>query len=266
MKSTIKTSLICLALLAAFGAKSAMAEKYTMYVPAKGVIVSQEPTEPLVPGTPTDFAYSGKIDTYVVPTSGKYILEAYGGQGGYRSNYSSGTGFGAVMKCAVTLQAGTTLKILVGGAGVTTAFYAGAAGGTFIATSNNVPLVVAGGGGGGAAYYGGYPGVATNTGDTGPGTSAGFNNGAGFLGDSATAKSFVNGGASPQGTGGFGGGGGYQGGGGGYSGGGSDAKNISGKGGTSFCSGELLEGVTGGWGNPQEWQPVWNGRASVKKQ
>lgn len=194
------------------------------------------------------FDYTGAIDSsWVAPRSGFYIVEVTGAGGGATKGWSGYKSKGAFMKCSVNINAGTTLKVLVGQQGLAVFSAGGGGGGTFVATADNVPLAVAGGGGGTQIYSGGGDGLTTNSG-TGGGSVVGFsgtaNTGAGFAGDGYLAKSFVNGGASGDASrGGFGGGGGAGGGGGGYTGGNvvSGYSNQNpGAGGGSFCANGVI--------------------------
>lgn len=199
-----------------------------------------------------DVTVTAGIQYWVVPTTGPYSIECFGGQG-----YGAFGGRGAHITGEFTLTAGDTLKLLVGqragnyfdwpNTGYNNQY--GGGGGSFATYTNNTPLVVAGGGGGnhGTAY------IPQNDGQIAEAGNAGFNasivgaggtagqggaqassadGGGGLLTDGAGIAggiSFVNGGLGgiDQGTGGFGCGGGTSswnnyrgGGGGGYSGGG----------------------------------------------
>lgn len=210
----------------------------------------------------------GTIQTYVVPTTGNYRIEAWGAQGG--SSTGSPTvgqgGLGARMYGEFALTAGETIKILVGQQGIggnnsqSNHWAGGGGGGTFVTraphnTTGSI-LVVAGGGGGGYYYSGtvangtggttgtsglsGQGGVAGgSTGGAGTGVNGGASSG--FSGNGTySSSSYVNGGAgglmqTSWGDfglhGGFGGGGGAglpSGGGGGYSGGGGGTWNYLG--------------------------------------
>ncbi len=188
------------------------------------------------------FNYTGSMQNYTVPANVTTLtITAKGAQGG------NGGGLGAIMTGDVTVTPGNTLKILVGGQGMTnyqfcgTWFGAGGGGGSFVTTSTNTPLIIAGGGGGNIcaplvgmdavtgttgqngnspAYPSniGYGGVAGN-GATGNLPHGG--NGGGLLTDGANGscaspgQAFVNGGAGgvaciglPGSDGGYGGGGG----------------------------------------------------------
>lgn len=194
--------------------------------------------------TSQTFNYIGAVDTsFVAPRSGTYTVEVWGAQSGPRVNYSWAvdTRGGAYMKCAVNIDAGSRLKIMVGGQGKTSSGNIGAGGGTFVTLQDNTPLAVGGGGGGGWANYSGTGGQITNNGTTLGGA------GAGLTGDaSATcgAKSFVNGGAGGGTLGGYGGGGGSGacGGGGGYN-GGAQVGSYTGAGGGSYCQMYMIQGI-----------------------
>jgi len=209
------------------------------------------------------------IQTWTVPQSGVYRIEARGAQG-----YGTYGGKGASIAGDFTLTAGQVLKIVVGQLPLAppasyTSQYAGG-GGSFVTYTNNAALVVAGGGGGswstslttnsdGTISTSGNPGVNGTTnalGGTGGNGGGVVNNSCGGGGLStdgagnAGGFAFVNGamGGSLRGTGGFGGGGGTASandnrrgaGGGGYSGGGGSqgsSSNPEGGGGGSFNGG-----------------------------
>ena len=234
------------------------------------------------PTTPTNYGYSGSIKTFTAPATGQYQLETWGAQGG--SNNTLG-GKGAYAKSIVTLNAGETVKILVGqlaGYGISAG---GGGGGTFITSNSNIPLAVAGGGGG--LEYGRAPGnwshgQATQQGGVAPGASvvsvgyggsnnpnnSGSSGGGGFYGNGMTSNhnygnggiSFLNGGARQNGGiysgtpyGGFGGGAsthgnsGGGGGGGGFTGGsgGNHDSPGSGGGGGSYYTGTGGQAIAG---------------------
>ena len=197
---------------------------------------------------------SGGIQTWVVPATGAYRIEAFGGQG-----YGTYGGRGAHMSGEFNLNIGDVLKILVGQkAGdyyqypaTTYNHQYGGGGGSFVTSNTNVPYIVAGGGGGSHSTTGfiatsdgqittsGANGANGSTLGTGGangsgGTDASSANGGGGLltngGGTYGGASFITGGLGGNGNygrGGFGCGGGTSsynnyrgGGGGGYSGGG----------------------------------------------
>jgi hypothetical protein len=99
--------------------------------------------------TSTNTLYNGVtsssgIQLWTVPSTGDYLIESYGAQGG------NGTGLGAKISGTFNLTAGTVLKIVVGQMGVGTAGKAGG-GGSFVVkppyNSNASILTIAGGGG-----------------------------------------------------------------------------------------------------------------------
>ena len=207
---------------------------------------------------PLDFRATGALQTYRVPTTGSYVIEASGAQGGAGGGPG---GKGARLKGTFFLSAGDVLQILIGkqgGAGTTPHQAAGGGGGgTFVWKSNLPaplplkPLLAAGGGGGGNggpglvgldAGAGAAPGGRDGHGGESDGGSFHYSGGGGggWLsgGDVGSTPTFCSGGTlwhggaganycgNCGGSGGFGGGGGGaflgcgSGGGGGYSGGG----------------------------------------------
>jgi hypothetical protein len=219
-------------------------------------------------GTVFDFAYTGSLADFTVPTTDSYQILAFGAQGGIATfdGFVGVGGQGAEIGGNFSLTAGEVLQIAVGGAGSGS----GGGGGTFVVGPvgpDNAPLVIAGGGGGGGVIFLGpglpgqgglispeggstgsspqFPNGNGGTGGNGGGGGIPFGGGGGgggFLtpgGDSLEGG--IGGGAFPNFTvgGNFGGGGGGPGGGGGgYSGGG------GGSGGS-----QLGEGPGGGGGS-----------------
>jgi hypothetical protein len=206
---------------------------------------------------------TGGIQSFTVPTTGPYRIEAYGASGGTTSI----SGYGAKISGDYNFTAGTVLSILVGqmGSMYATGNSDGGGGGSFVA--QGATLFAAAGGGGGAAQNP-VLGQNANTSTTVVNGSAsqfgskaaGYNvNGTHFTYGVYTtvAQAFTNGGAGqaggaaggwPGGTygdGGFGGGGsacacstGGGGGGGGYLGGGGGNSGIytTGYGGSSYLN------------------------------
>jgi len=200
---------------------------------------------------------TGTIQTWTVPATGTFTIEAWGAQGGVSTAATFPGGKGAYIKGDFSLTVGTVVKILVGQTGLGSPEHGGGGGGSFVVTSGGTALVVAGGGGGLRASAAGAGGdgqittsgqAALDTGGAG-GTSGGGggissswgSGGGGFSGDGTNdgvygfgGKSYLAGGvgggkgSGPCGSeaqGGFGGGGAGNGcwgggGGGGYSGGG----------------------------------------------
>lgn len=204
------------------------------------------------------FAYSGAIEEFAVPRSGKYKVETWGAEGSRGSSgYTAGKGAYAVS--VLNLNENDWLKVLVGQQGLNLNSNGGSGGGgSFVAKADNTPISVAGGGGG--SYSGNFTGNYHHGQPTrqvqplssfsqqqseGQGGFAGYNGapypstsgaGGGFYGDGMANNysgggsggyAFVNGGGTGKGYtsgvhGGFGGGGGTAyvgGGGGGYTGG-----------------------------------------------
>ncbi len=225
----------------------------------------------------TRFTYSGSIDSYVVPKDGIYRITARGAGGG--SGYTENSavtsralgpagGQGAAARGLFELSAGTTLSLVVGGAGIRSSRYSGGGGGggSFVFIGST-PYVVGGGGGGGSNLAMGQS--ASGIGGTGAGGSIldtfGGAPGAGWFGDGQVPYTVfgspdVAGKSRPSfaggidffvglGTGGFGGGGSGQtgllgldnqtlggGGGGGYTGGDGGNENGGGFAGTSYVA------------------------------
>jgi len=210
------------------------------------------------------------IQTWTVPYTGAFRIEARGAQGGASTNAG---GLGATMAGDFTLTAGEVLRILVGQMGENGGTGpGGGGGGSFVVrspyTSTTNAILVAGGGTGDGTYLN-NPGLTTTSGGFG-GVSGGVNGqgglggtrgagGGGFLTDgapctvnviySSPGQAFVNGGRGGPVTnnttcnftanGGFGGGASHGGNcinnggaGGGYSGGGGSSNTIAGGGGS----------------------------------
>ena len=192
-----------------------------------------------------DVTVSSGIQSWTVPSSGTYTIEAWGADGGNGDiaySYDSKGGDGRKLKANFSLAQGSVLNILVGQIGedaVSGCCHAGGGGGgTFVTYSNNTPIIVASGGNGGSWGYwnvDGPDGLFSNAGNTyGGSTNGRAGGGGGLVGNGITYRSsdhgisFTNGGTggtrsyNGSGDGGFGGGGGayYEGGGGGgYNGG-----------------------------------------------
>ena len=143
--------------------------------PALGAIgvSSGAPNLGAAAGTPFSFVGS-QFQSYTVPATGWYFLDAQGAQGGAASNGSHQGGKGARMQGYAYLQQGAVLRIAVGGAGGVgqsdgnNVSGGGGGGGSSIVlasgsvetlSSSDIPLLIAGGGGGAAANYDGSPGL-----------------------------------------------------------------------------------------------------------
>ncbi len=223
----------------------------------------------------TSTGYYGSYQSWTVPTTGTYTIEAWGAEGGTPTSYPQSTGGkGARMRGDFTLTAGEVIRILVGQQGKSGTNDGGGGGGTYVAKqTGNVPLIVAGGGGGGgymAPYGAGMDAVtATNGTNDRAGSCTGGTNGsggtccsnaasgAGFTGNGQACSnashlpySFISGNGyggagqyAPYIDGGFGGGGATHGGGwggaggGGYSGGAGSSGQYGAGGGGSYNSG-----------------------------
>ena len=215
------------------------------------------------------FAYAGAIETYRVPSTAWYWLEAAGAEGDNNTSSTHRPGRGAIVGGKFQLTVGTSLSVLVGQRpGMSSN---GGGGGSFVVLAGSnppQPLVVGGGGGGsgdgpadnpakhgqateagGAGGGGLHPagGTAGQGGQGGLGTgifSAG--GGGGLLGNGATyyldptasplggGRSFLNGGS-----------GGNLGGPGGFGGGGSGSLKVAGGGGGGYSGGGASAGMQG---------------------
>ena len=135
------------------------------------------------------------IQTWTVPFSGPYRIEAFGAQGGNAGSYTGGKG--TKISGEMTLIAGSILKILIGQSGINAINTSDQAGGTggggsFVSTNINTPLIVAGGGGGASNY----PSYATaNGGDASTGNSGVSGLGTAYFGVGGTSG---NGGTTPN--------------------------------------------------------------------
>jgi hypothetical protein len=121
----------------------------------KAIITYVTELEESITFTNTSSGRSGSIQTYIVPNTGMYRIEAYGAQGGGNPSYAIG-GNGAKMQGDFFLNKDEVLQILVGQMGLcgsnTSYISGGGGGGTFVAKGTNytnaIPLIIAGGGGG----------------------------------------------------------------------------------------------------------------------
>ena len=200
------------------------------------------------------FAASGNVFQYdTIPTTGYYLLEARGGQGGAASNGSFVGGKGAIMQSYEFLQAGTVLRISAGGSGQAgqndqNNVSGGGGGGAstvvkVTGTNTYQPLIIAGGGGGAASNFDGSSGLVSANG----GFSWGGTNGGG-----GGIQSNTRGGA---------GGAGYSGDGGTHCSGSCNGTNVLAYGGQAYLSGNFGGnsgniGGNGGWGGGGEGGPA----------
>lgn len=224
-----------------------------------------------------DFSYTGAIESWVVPTSGRYTIQAWGAQGGNLISAQAG-GRGGYATGDVSLTAGTTIYISIGGQGASlpsgngssnpctfTAGPFGGGGGTYNNGGGGTPgggasdvriggtlflhrVIVAGGGGGGGwnMAVGGVGGGTTGgtASSSGGGTfSQGGTQSAGGNSGTTSASCTRTAGSQGQGGNGSGSSAGGGGGGGGYFGGGGGGYADGGGGGSSFF-GTLANGST----------------------
>ncbi len=201
-----------------------------------------------------EFTYNGTVQPWTVPTgcSGTYKLEVYGAAGGNAltgsDRYTAAPGKGGYATGIVTLSAGTTIYVVVGGKGATAnengftaggyngggqgSWYNGGGGGaTHIGKTNaqlkdttvgNLYIVAGGGGGGGSSHintndHPGGDGGGTSGGNvlSGPGGATvgyGGNQNAGGTSEWGYSGVYGVGGSVTDRYGGGGGGGGYYGG------------------------------------------------------
>lgn len=230
--------------------------------------------EPVSSGSQT-FSYTGSEQTWTVPSGISSItVDVKGAQGGNQINPSSSGGKGGRAQATISVTAGATIYVYVGGAGstVNSATSGGFnGGGGTNCSGNQTPgtgggasdiriggnaysnrVIVAGGGGGGGGYS--YSG---SDGGTGGGTTGGDGeqigganyNGKGGTQSAGGAYGHTNSGTTPGagslgtggrgkgfGNGGGGGGGGYYGGGGGWGFGGGGGSGYVGYSGNSSTS------------------------------
>lgn len=152
------------------------------------------------------FNYSGTIQTYTAPLNARYVIEAWGAQGGgYNFDPRYAGGRGAMVRGRIYLNAGDTLSILVGGAGSGGGDIGfGGGGASWVFRDHVGDLLIAAGGGGGAGYYvgPGGPGQKTQTGQNGRFGGAGGTGGFGGAGGPASDGGGGGGWFGPGGTGG----------------------------------------------------------------
>ena len=112
------------------------------------------------------------IQTSTVPTTGTYTITADGAQGGSIAQGAVG-GLGAEVSGTVTLTAGTTLDIVVGGQGNDFEDLVGGGGGSFVYAQTGDSLLLVAGGGGGAFDGVGGAGQSSTSGQDGLGGGGG---------------------------------------------------------------------------------------------
>ena len=150
----------------------------------------------------SNFNVTAGIQSWTVPGTGSYTIDAYGAKGGnaYSTAYTVGQGARALM--TVNLTEGHIIKILVGQPGGSFGFTGGGGGGTYVynQTTSTVIAVAGGGGGGGGDSSNGKNASLTNTGGSGTNSGyAGGTNGAG--GNGAPGNGWGSGGAGLTGNG-----------------------------------------------------------------
>lgn len=211
----------------------------TLFIsPIPAQAVSANPSPICIGSTCTvSFGFIGDYYSWTAPSTGNYILEVWGAQGGsagYNGSILTNGAKGGYAKGTAAITAGQVLNIYVGGQGAgetstsTSAFLSGGfnGGGTGFngpSTSNNRGagggggsdirlggnaltdrIIVAGGGGGGVYYTGygtNYPGYGGGT-SGGDGYTSGFSVASGWSGKGGTqsaggASGTANGGANP---------------------------------------------------------------------
>lgn len=149
------------------------------------------------------------IQTFTVPSSGRYRLECWGAQGGPGSSSYVG-GMGAYVAGEMDLVGGEVLCLIVGSKGTRggSAYEGGGGGGSFIyRQATGELLLAAGGGGGGSNSSSGVNGTTSTSGTVGTGSGAGAggtngNGGSGSFGASGGGWLTTGGTAtwSPNGT------------------------------------------------------------------
>ncbi|MDP5275233.1 glycine-rich protein [Chengkuizengella axinellae] len=201
----------------------------------------------------TSTGSSGTIQTWTVPETAEYTIEAWGAEGG---RYG---GKGAYVSGTFELTAEDSIKILVGQEGSYSNSAPSGGGGTFVVANSDLPLIIAGGGGGACYSTTSSDGKGTYSSSPDGGNSGGDGaaGGGGFSLDGEDGHtthggySFLNGGYGGPGddggaSGGFGGGGGGDdddescsgpGGGGGYRGGNGGSNGSYATGGYSYNAG-----------------------------
>ncbi|MGE6353790.1 gliding motility-associated C-terminal domain-containing protein [Flavobacterium sp. NPDC079362] len=148
---------------------------------------------------------TGGIQSWIVPVTGNYRINASGARGGNSSANTYVGGFGANMTGEFTLTAGDVIKVLVGQAGITggsdDGYYLGGGGGGGSYITLNSALLMAAGGGGGAGVgesnlngFNGNPALSGTSGNTANGTNGRPNGTPGSGGNGGTASAYYGGG------------------------------------------------------------------------
>ena len=211
----------------------------------------------VISGPVTPVLFQGNTFNYhTIPTSGWYLLDVSGAQGGPAGSHNGG--LGARMRTMVQLAAGDVLKIGIGGAGQAgqndgnnvSGGGGGGASSVVNQTTGNTLLIMAGGGGGAGSDHEGSPGLTGHYGGTGDATFGGLNGIGG--GGGGGIGSDNHGGA---------GGAGYIFDGGTHCSGACNGSNVLSYGGQAYLSGNYggnsgTIGGNGGWGGGGEGGPA----------
>lgn len=101
---------------------------------------------------PIVFNYTGAFQTFTAASSGTYVVNAIGAQGGHGTALGQNFvgGLGASITGSFSLNAGDSFLLAVGGVGSSDlgSYNGGGGGGSFFISAAGFPLLVAGGGGG----------------------------------------------------------------------------------------------------------------------
>lgn len=119
--------------------------------------------------TSKEFNYTGGTQAFTVPVTGTYKLQVWGAQGGtgYGNGYSVAGGLGGYSYGNVSLSAGQTIYVVVGGqGGGMGSQYGGYNGGGNGGYPGNGTIVQSAGGGGGATHIGTFNSVLSSRGST----------------------------------------------------------------------------------------------------
>ena len=132
---------------------------------------------------------NGGIQSWIVPATGTYLIEAWGARGGHKpDNFNAIGGDGAMMSGEFTLTQGEVIYIIVGQmgsdpSGAGSSGGSGGGGGSFVYYDLSDPLIIAGGGGGLGAgnseRINGLPGLIGTSGVSNNGGGAGGTGGSG---------------------------------------------------------------------------------------
>lgn len=80
--------------------------------------------------SPMVYSFTGSLQSFTAVEAGTYVFTAFGAQGGSVTVAGTAGGLGASVDAQFSLSAGTTLSIVVGGAGTSNGDGAGAAAAT----------------------------------------------------------------------------------------------------------------------------------------